>query len=147
MGRPLKIAKVEGSWFSNPAMLDGSTPETYGVVGGDTAIGGLQMLIRVRVEGEVEADGWIVRQKGSRKFLVEDAAGNRGVCILADIDDGELAQGEMTITAAFADSGFVRLSRVTNRWGIDFAGVKHILTFNAPDSDVNGYELIQVDSE
>lgn len=146
MGRPLKIAKFENQWFNNPAN-DDSVPATYGVVGGDTAINGPQISIRVRVAGQPERDGWIVRQKGSRKFLVSDSEGNVGICFLSDEDNGGLSHGEMTVTAEFADSTAVRLSRITNRWGIDFDGVKHILTFNDPDSDINGYELIKVDSE
>lgn len=146
MGRPLKIAKFENQWFNNPAS-DDSVSTTYGVVGGDTAIDGPQIKIRVRVAGQVERDGWIIRQKGSRKFLVKDSEGNTGICFLVDEDNGDLSAGEMTVTADFADTTSIRLSRITNRWGIDFNDDKHILTFNDPDTDINGYELIKVDSE
>lgn len=144
MGRPLKTAKAEnkGTGFNNPE----GAANTYGVVGGDTDIAGPQLLVRVRVAGQAEDAGHIVRQKGRKKFLVRDDAGNLGVCFLVDKDPGELEEGEMTATAALEDSGLVRLERISNRWGVDFEGNKHILTFNDPASDVNGFELIQVDN-
>jgi hypothetical protein len=144
MGRPLKTAKLagKGTGFNNPA----GEFNTYGVVGGDTAIVGPQIRVRVRIPGQAEADGFIVRQKGRKKFLVEDAAGNRGVCFVADVNNLALAEGDMTVAVTLSDSSVVRLERISNRWGVDFAGGKHLLTFNMPAADVNGYQLVEVDN-
>jgi hypothetical protein len=45
-----------------------------GVVGGNTSLTGAQIKVRVKFIGDSEADGYIIRQKGAKKFLVTDAA-------------------------------------------------------------------------
>lgn len=63
MGRPLKIAKS--------ATIDTGFPQTAsGVVGGNTGIAGNQVLARVKIGTQTEANGYIIRQKGKKKFLV-----------------------------------------------------------------------------
>ena len=87
MGRPLKIkesATVDVG-FDNP-----TGGQYYGVVGGEDTLSTYAhpvLKVRVRITGESEADGWIVRQKGASKYLVEDASGNTGVCVLANLAD------------------------------------------------------------
>lgn len=127
MGRPLKIAKAFGksSKFNNPP---GET-NTYGVVGGDTGILGSQIVVRVKIGANAEADGWIVRQKGRSKFLVAaniDSSIEQGICTLVDLADGALTDNTMTVTTSEG-----RLKRLTNRWGHTFDNVKHRLSFNA----------------
>jgi hypothetical protein len=94
MGRPLKIKKIIESanpgvdigfngllTLTNPvlpsAVFDTDT-EYLGVVGGTqppTLATATYPIVKVRVfvTGFAEADGFIIRQKGSRKFLVADA--------------------------------------------------------------------------
>ena len=63
MGRPLKINKIAG--------VDTGFPQTTsGVVGGKTSIAGSQVLPRVKIGAQTEANGYIIRQKGKSKFLV-----------------------------------------------------------------------------
>ena len=64
MGRPLKTAK------NNAAVDYGYASATSGVVGGSTAQSGYQVLARVKIGSQTEADGYIIRQKGKNKFLV-----------------------------------------------------------------------------
>ena len=101
MGRPLKIKKItEASYNSstganpgvdigfnafdqltNPALPTGgamNTTQFLGVVGGTqppTVATAAYPIVKVRVfvTGFAEADGFIIRQKGARKFLVADA--------------------------------------------------------------------------
>jgi len=44
-----------------------------GVVGGNTSLTGAQIKTRVKIGSNSEADGYIIRQKGAKKFLVTDA--------------------------------------------------------------------------
>lgn len=44
-----------------------------GVVGGNTSLTGAQIKTRVKIGANSEADGYIIRQKGAKKFLVTDA--------------------------------------------------------------------------
>ena len=119
MGRPLKIQKS--------ATVDTGFPQSStGVVGGNTALSGNQIQVRARVEGYSEGDGFIVRQKGSRKFLVTVGA-NTGVCSLVDVVNGALAEGEMTIEIIKSDSTTIRAKRISNHFAQDFSDNKFLL--------------------
>lgn len=59
-----------------------------------------------------EADGWIVKQVGSKRFKCTNKAGNDYTCTLVDKNSGALALGEMTISVKdSADSNAI--SQVT----------------------------------
>lgn len=151
MGRPLKIAQARTSNFDgtvtaiNPGYFNNPEGEsnTYGVVGGNVALAGDQVVCRAKIGSAAEGDGYIVRQKGSRKFLVTVGA-DTGVCVLVDKDNGSLAAAEMTVVATDEDSVAFRLARISNRFGIDFDGVRHVLTFNAADADK---DVVTVDGQ
>lgn len=142
MGKPLKIAKsaTVDSGFSNPT--------GYGVVGGDTGFASTQLQCRVKVAGQAESNGFIVRQKGSRKYLVQDAAAKQGTCLLVDKANGTLADGEMTVTITKLDTTTTRLSKFSDHYGYDFANVGYYLTFGAAAATPTGgiYEVARVAS-
>ena len=139
MGRPLKIKKTTTkdigfnpwSQLEAPVVPTGFDPTTTteyaGVVGGEGNGGGVAtatypvVKVRVYIAGQSEADGWIVRQKGSIKYLVEDASGNQGVCTLANLADGTLTAGTMTISYSLDDSTLVRISKLTNKFALNYA--------------------------
>lgn len=122
MGRPLKTAKGPG--------IDTGYDQPYGVVGGNTGTAGTQIQARVKVGGNAEANGWIIRQKGARKFLVTDGV-NIGQCSLVDQPNGSLGDNEMTITITDAGAVTYRLAKLGDAFGIDFTGQGYILTFGA----------------
>ena len=64
---------------------------------GPPTAGGDEIKVRFRATGEAEANGWIVKQLGSKKFRCTDGT-NTEDCTLADVDQGSLAVGDMTIT-------------------------------------------------
>ena len=64
---------------------------------GEPTAGGNEIKVRFRATGEAEANGWIVKQLGSKKFRCYDGT-NTMDCTLADKAQGTLAVGEMTIT-------------------------------------------------
>lgn len=98
MGRPLKVKKSTtkdigfNAWgtLTNPVY-----PETFnaaqfaGVVGGQGNGGGVAtssypvVKCRVYITGQAEADGWIVRQKGVRKYLVASVTTINAVDLVA----------------------------------------------------------------
>lgn len=157
MGRPLKIMKLgagaEGattgkdigfplvSTLTAPVTPDGlDTDQFYGVVGGDittsnTAEPGPNannpvVSVRVFIAGESEEDGFILRQKGSRQYLVEGASsGAQGVCTLSDEADTSLTSGNMTITVLPGDSSAVRLKKLTNKWCLDWSDNRYFVNF------------------
>ena len=119
MGRPLKIAKS--------ATIDTGFPQTAsGVVGGNTGISGSQVLCRVKVGSNSEANGFIIRQKGKKKFLVQDASGNQGVCTLVNVANSSLTANTMTVTCTFANAATFRAASLTNHFVTSFAGVKYV---------------------
>lgn len=71
MGRPLKIRKTQGS---TPVDSGFNNPAGYGVVGGNTEQSGSQILCRVKLESQSEGNGYVIRQKGAKKFLVASVA-------------------------------------------------------------------------
>jgi hypothetical protein len=129
MGRPVKIKKslTVDTGFNNPA-----GGQYYGVVGGEDTLSNYAhptLKVRVKITGETEADGWIVRQKGASKYLVEDASGNRGVCVLANLADAALTDGTMTITAQDSGSTEFRIKRMSNKYALDFSNTRYLTNF------------------
>lgn len=145
MGRPIKIAKTDtvNTGYNNPV----GSLNTYGIVGGDIALTPPTISCRVKIGANDEADGYIIRQKGSRKFLVTDGT-NTGICMLADLDDDSLLDDTMTVTITKADTSTVRLFRMTAKYGYGFDDNKYLLTFNDADTAPAGsaLEIAQVES-
>jgi hypothetical protein len=120
-----------------------TSTEFYGVVGGNIAstqngtpaypqtviatagpnAGNPVILARVFITGQSEEDGYIVRQKGERKYLVYgSSSGVSGVCILSNQADASLTEGNMTLTVFTSDSSAIRLSKLTNKYATDWTG-------------------------
>jgi hypothetical protein len=136
MGRPLKIKKTLTKDIGYPAFGTLENPvypvtvtatEFYGVVGGNDSAGTLAtadyptVKIRVKIGANAEADGSIIRQKGAIKYLVTDGT-NTGICVLSDLDDAALTDNTMTITMDEGDSTPKRISKLTNKWALDYTG-------------------------
>lgn len=153
MGRPLKIkesATVDVG-FNNPA-----GGKYYGVVGGDTDLSNYDhpvVKVRVKITGESEADGYIIRQKGASKYLVSDGT-NTGVCVLANLTDGNLTDGTMTITATDSSSTEFRIKRMSNKFCLDFSDNRYLTNFfdvaasvtKSGGETTTTIELVQVDN-
>ena len=135
MGRPLKIKKTTtvdigfNAWdqLTNPVYNDTFNSDQYlGVVGGNDTGGTLAtaaypvVKCRVFITGFSEADGYIIRQKGSTKYLVTDGT-NTGVCTLANEADTTLTSGNMNITFSFSDSSATLISKLTNKFMLDYS--------------------------
>ena len=154
MGRPVKIKKSStvDIGFDNP-----TGGQYYGVVGGTDTLSTYAnpvVKVRVKITGESEADGYIIRQKGASKYLVSDGT-NTGVCVLANKADAALADGEMTITAQDSGSTEFRIKRMSNKFAIDFSDTRYVINFfdvnsavekSGSDSATTTLELAQVDN-
>lgn len=102
----LKIQKTGPSGtvkdaFVSPTIIDGAH---FGGTGGNTGQTGKQIQGQVHIAGQTSAQGFIVAQKGTRKFRVQDANTNVGDCTLANTPNP--AAGQMNI--------LVNLSTITN---------------------------------
>lgn len=141
MGRPLKTAKsaTVDTGFSNPA--------GYGVVGGDVAIAVNQVLCQVKIGANAEAPGFIIRQKGAKKYLVSDGT-NQGICFLTDDALGSLTDNAMTVTITKFDTTTARLANFSDHFGYDFTSTGYYLTFGAAAGVPAGgiYQVATVES-
>ena len=72
---------------------------------------------KVRYHHGSEADGWIVKQVGSKRFKCTNKAGNDYTCVLVDKNEGSLALGEMSISIKdSADSNAIKqVTKITGR--------------------------------
>jgi hypothetical protein len=149
MGRPLKIQKYNTSTstpvdqayppFASPTSMDtatatyptgGTNPLWLGVVGGTrgTDVSTTYPIVKCRVfvTGFAEADGVIIRQKGSRKFMVADVTSRTAllsgyayrITIVGDTDWASYGAPNaqvgtiFTATAALANTGTGRVNAV-----------------------------------
>jgi hypothetical protein len=64
---------------------------------GEPTAGGNEIKVRFYAPGQSEANGWIVKQLGSKKFRCTDGT-NTADCTLVDASQGALTAGDMTIT-------------------------------------------------
>lgn len=142
MGRPLKIKKTTttdigfNAWdqLTSPVVPTlFNTDQFTNVVGGDDSANDLAtagfpvVKCRVFISG-AEADGYIIRQKGSTKYLVTDGT-NTGVCTLANQADGALSLGNMNITMSIGDSTALTIARITNRYALDYSNNRFAINF------------------
>ncbi len=100
---------------------------------------GTNITVNCQVGSNTEsAVGYIVRQRSSKKFLVNDTKdgtnklagdtgvqGNVGVCQLVDKADGDLAANEMSIMGYTANGTGVRLAKLSNKIVVDFNGNRY----------------------
>ena len=98
-----------------------------GLKGGLTTLSGSQIVCRVKVGANAEANGSIVRQKGIKKFVVSDGS-NTGTCTLANTANASLANNTMTITCTYPNAATFRASRITNKYVWDQNNVKYIVS-------------------
>lgn len=128
MGRPIKTAKLINGILSDTGYDNG---DGLGVVGGevDTTPSDTVKTIQCKFnDGSGVLTGWIVRQKGSRKFLVTDGSVT-ATCILANT--ATPAFGEMSIQITTADPATKFLAKFNDTLGATFDGTLYHLTFGA----------------
>ena len=142
MGRPLKIKESTtvdigfnnlGS-LTNPVYPVTLTENNFlGVVGGASTVATaayptVQCLVNVDAGTGVE-NGYIVRQKGTIKYLVTGVtSGVTAVCQV--VDDATPAINEMCIQMSVSgDSTLINIKRLTNRWALDFSDNRYVTNF------------------
>ena len=142
MGRPLKIKESTtvdigfnnlGS-LTNPVYPVTLTENNFlGVVGGASTVATaayptVQCLVNVDAGTGVE-NGYIVRQKGTIKYLVTGVtSGVTAVCQV--VDDATPAINEMCIQMSVSgDSTLINIKRLTNRFALDFSDNRYVTNF------------------
>jgi hypothetical protein len=126
MGRPLKIAK--GS-FIDTGIPSQTETGNIGIVGGENPTG-LTLKVYANIQyaqnGFAEGDSFIVRQKGSSKYLVANIASPsiQGICYLTNVTGTSVASitaGQMAVIATDASAANVTLGKIENTFVIAYA--------------------------
>lgn len=109
---------------------------------------GNQIKVRAKVGANAEGDGFIVKQKGTKRFVVTVGA-NTGTCKLVNKDTGSLGANEMIINVINDSGQIVQVTKLFNRVAIIEDSVKVRWNFEANLSDgsiqiidVEGPELV-----
>lgn len=124
MGRPIKTAKLVGGTPSDTGYTNLlGLGVVAGEIDGPTDVPTISCAFNLN--GAV-LSGWIVRQKGARKFLVTDGTFT-GICVLANT--ATPAIGEMSIAITTATAGGKFLAKLNDTFGTAFDGVSYHLTF------------------
>jgi selenocysteine-specific translation elongation factor len=64
-------------------------------------------------DGASSVPGYIVKQKGSKKFVCKSAAGDEATCVLVNKESADLAAGEMTITVKLDNGTVAQVTKIT----------------------------------
>lgn len=136
MGRPLKIAKTTTVDIGIPNQNEIGN---IGIVGGDvTSINTLSVQANIEYATGQYADGdsYIVRQKGTYKYLVANVADPQlqGICYVTNAIE-PAAAGQMTIVGNDADDNEIILAVVTNEFCVAFDDQANIT--NSPVTSTN----------
>ena len=94
---------------------------------------GSQIPVTAFIPGAAEASGYIVKQRGTRKYEVTDGT-NVGICRLVNKDLGTLAEGEMVIEATDGTTTW-QVTKLQNRTCILEGNMKRPWSLEAPIGD------------
>ena len=92
---------------------------------------GVGIRVVANISGTVRNDVFIVKQKGTRSYTVQDQSDSAtGLCRLVDKESGNLSTGEMVMSgrvAADADQATNgrRIRKLTKRIATDFNGARY----------------------
>jgi len=107
---------------------------------GEPTANGNEIKVRFRATGQAEANGWIVKQLGSKKFRCYDGT-NTMDCTIVDKSQGTLAVGEMTITVK-DDGGTARqVTKIAGRKVTLDSGVSIAWSFDAYNAAAGVVEM------
>jgi hypothetical protein len=95
---------------------------------------GDQIKVRAKIGSNAEGDGFIVSQRGSKKFKV-NVGGTIGDCFLVDKANGSLAANEMTITVQTDAGTAVRATKISAHRVSTAPGTSFAWTFDGSISD------------
>jgi hypothetical protein len=114
------------------------------LVFGDFTTTSVGIRVVANIGGTIRDDVFIVKQKGTRSYLVQDKSDSAtGLCRLVNKDDDKLSTGEMLMTGRVAaDSDQAtngrRIRKLTKRIATDFSGVRYkwSLTNDSTSDDI-----------
>lgn len=104
---------------------------------------GNQIKVRAKIGANAEGDGFIVRQKGTNKFIVTVGA-NTGVCRVVNKNSGSLDNNEMIINVLTDAGTYVQATKLYNRVAITEGNTKIKWNF-AADLEDGSVQVLDVE--
>jgi hypothetical protein len=104
---------------------------------------GNQIKVRAKIGANAEGDGFIVRQKGTNKFIVT-VGSNTGVCRIVNKDSGSLDNNEMIINVLTDTGEYVQATKLYNRVAIIEGNTKIKWNF-AADLEDGSVQVLDVE--
>jgi len=123
--------------MGRPIKKDATGVAIFGTYASDTGI---------RVDafvGSAQTDCFIVKQKGSRRYLVQDvSAGTQALCTLVNVAAGSLTAGQMRLTGYVGGNGDEgrALQKLTKRIATDFNSNRY--KWSVVNDSVNDYIVL-----
>lgn len=97
--------------YTGPQSINGAY---VGGTGGDTSQTGRQIQGQVYINGQASRQGFIIAQKGSHKFRVQDSAAAKGTCTLANTPNPTAGQMNILLTMATGAANIAAANVVGN---------------------------------
>ena len=104
---------------------------------------GNQIKVRAKIGANAEGDGFIVRQKGTNKFIVTVGV-NTGVCRVVNKNSGTLENNEMIINVLTDAGTYVQATKLYNRVAITEGNTKIKWNF-AADLEDGSVQVLDVE--
>jgi hypothetical protein len=105
---------------------------------------GNQFKVRAKIGSAAEGDGFIVKQTGSKRFVVK-VGSDTGVCYLVDKVEGTLAAGDMTIALKDADDNVKNAVKIKAHMATFGDGTASAWSFAAASEGVMEAEEVDTD--
>ena len=108
--------------MGRPIKKDAAGVQIFGTYASDTGI---------RVDafvGSAQTDCFIVKQKGSRRYVVQDVSeGTQAICTLVNVVAGSLTAGQMRLTGYVGGNGDAgrAIQKLTKRIATDFSSNRY----------------------
>ena len=93
--------------------------------------------------GSAQTDCFIVKQTGSRRYLVQDvSSGTQAICALVNVASGSLTAGQMRLTGYIGGNGDAgrAIQKLTKRIATDFSGNRY--KWAVVNDSVNDYIVL-----
>ena len=123
--------------MGRPIRKDATGVAIFGTYSSDTGI---------RVDafvGSAQTDCFIVKQKGSRRYLVQDvSASTQAICTLVNVVAGSLTAGQLRLTGYVGGNGDAgrAIQKLTKRIATDFSGNRY--KWAVVNDSVNDYIVL-----
>ena len=97
---------------------------------------GTNLTVRAHIDGGIEEQAFIVNQKGTNKFTVEEnTGGETAICRLVNKATDSIVAGEMVLEGFDTNGGRKVIKKLFNRTAVDFDGNRYTWALEDDSTD------------